>query len=143
MLVVVSIVIMFVGVAEANSTCTVILGSTVVYPHDDPELEPMELGASIFVKVNKNLWRATEEFGLERYDFDDEDASLGVWDGSEFVLEVCCAIMFVGSILTLREQTGGSKWFYESWWDTLKVVWRYGYKAPMKTRSLCVYSSLY
>ena len=67
-----------------------ITGSTTVYPYDDPSLEPHELGASIFVKVNKNMWRAVDEFGLERikFDSDDDEGVMGIWDGHEFVLTV-------------------------------------------------------
>lgn len=61
-------------------------------PYDDPELDPIELGASIFVKANKNLWRATEEFGFERKDFDEGD-TLGIWDGTEFRLMVRSFVM--------------------------------------------------
>lgn len=63
-------------------------GSTTVQPYDDSELEPIELGASIFVKANKNLWRASDEFGFERADFDDNDDSMGIWDGTKFLLTV-------------------------------------------------------
>lgn len=55
-------------------------------PYDDPELQPIELGASIFVEVNQNLWRATEEFGLNRSDWDEGEDSMGLWDGSKFVI---------------------------------------------------------
>ena len=68
---------------------SLVVGSTTVQPHDDPSLLPVELGASIFVKVNKNLWRASEEFGLERVVFEDEaNAIMGFWNGEEFVLTV-------------------------------------------------------
>jgi len=92
--------------------------STVVYPYNNTELEPVELGASIFVKVNKNMWRATEEFGLERIDFGDDGNVMGLWDGSEFVLT-----------------TGGGS-FYNGWWDTVKVIWRYGIQAPRRTQAI-------
>ena len=58
-----------------------------MHPYDDPALEPIELGASIFVRANKNLWRATDEFGLARTDFG-EDGTMGIWDGAEFRLTV-------------------------------------------------------
>ena len=64
-------------------------GSTVVYPRNNTEYEPVELGASIFVQSNKNMWRATEEFGLERIDFGNDNNVMGIWDGKEFVLTVC------------------------------------------------------
>ena len=64
-------------------------GSTTVHPYNDPTLSPIELGASIFVKANKNLWRATDEFGLERLKYDgDDNEVMGIWDGQEFVLTV-------------------------------------------------------
>ena len=40
------------------------------------------------MQVNKNLWRAAEEFGLELSDFDGKEDILGIWDGSEFLLTV-------------------------------------------------------
>ena len=63
-------------------------GSTVVYPYNDTTYNPIELGASIFVGANKNLWRATDEFGLERIAFSDDDDPLGFWDGEKFVFIV-------------------------------------------------------
>jgi prenylcysteine oxidase/farnesylcysteine lyase len=51
-------------------------------------MNPMELGASIFVRVNKNLWRASDEFNLTRVDFEDGDSSMGIWDGQKFLLTV-------------------------------------------------------
>ncbi|KAF6766488.1 Prenylcysteine lyase-domain-containing protein [Ephemerocybe angulata] len=86
--------------------------STTVYPHNDTSLRPIELGASIFVKANKNMWRASEEFNLTRRTFKDEDYETGIWDGEQFILT-----------------------FGGSWWDTLKVLWRYGINAPRKTQS--------
>lgn len=35
-------------------------GSTVVYPHSDPKLQAVELGASIFVGANENLVKAAK-----------------------------------------------------------------------------------
>lgn len=65
------------------------LGSTTVYPYDDAtNFKPIELGASIFVRANKNLWRASDEFELERRDFDDDDSDMGIWDGENFLLTV-------------------------------------------------------
>ncbi len=48
----------------------------------------MELGASIFVEVNKILKNATEEFGLQtqsRSSIEDEPEMLGIWNGEKFV----------------------------------------------------------
>ena len=58
----------------------------MVTPYVD--LSPIELGASIFVKANKNLWRAVDEFGLERISFEDEKDVTGIWVGQQFVLSV-------------------------------------------------------
>lgn len=63
-------------------------GSTTVYPYNDTSLPPIELGASIFVKANKNLWRASDEFNLTREDFEDDDSEMGLWDGEKVVLRV-------------------------------------------------------
>ncbi|KII86384.1 hypothetical protein PLICRDRAFT_164925 [Plicaturopsis crispa FD-325 SS-3] len=92
--------------------------STTVYPYNDSSLEPVELGASIFVTANKNIWRATDEFNLSRVDFEDSDATTGVWDGERLLLTI----------------EGGS--FFREWFGTVKVLWRYGYNAPVKTRAL-------
>ena len=64
-------------------------GSMVVHPYDNMQLRPVELGASIFVEVNRNMWRAVDEFDLERTAYKDASTVMGVWDGSQFVLTVC------------------------------------------------------
>ena len=64
-------------------------GSTTVYPFGDRSLREVELGASIFVKANKNMWRATDEFNLTRRDFKEEDYETTVWDGETFLFRVC------------------------------------------------------
>ncbi|KAH8835831.1 Prenylcysteine lyase-domain-containing protein [Flagelloscypha sp. PMI_526] len=90
--------------------------STVVYPYNDSDtFAPVEIGASIFVAANKNLWRASEEFNLTRRDFskEKEDYEVGVWDGENILLTVG-----------------------NSWWDTAKVLWRYGIWSPRQTQSL-------
>lgn len=38
--------------------------------------------------VNKNLQRATREFNLSLYGFEDEDGALGIWDGEQFLYTV-------------------------------------------------------
>ena len=65
------------------------VGSTVVYPYGNESLTPVEIGAFIFVKANKNLWRATEEFNLTRRDFKDLNYEIGIWDGEAIVISVC------------------------------------------------------
>ncbi|PAV22226.1 FAD NAD(P)-binding domain-containing [Pyrrhoderma noxium] len=92
--------------------------STVVFPHGNQSLDPVELGASIFVEANKNLWRATQEFNLTRLSFDDDDGTTGFWDGHQFVF-------------IMDEGKGIWKWL-----DTIKALWRYGYKSPATTQAL-------
>jgi len=63
-------------------------GSTTVHPYNNTAYEPVELGASIFVRINKNMWRATEEFNLSRYGFEDEDGDMAIWDGEQILFTV-------------------------------------------------------
>ena len=63
-------------------------GSTVVYPYDNSSLPELELGASIFVEANQNLWRASDEFKLTRRDFEDESYETGIWDGEKILFSV-------------------------------------------------------
>lgn len=62
-------------------------GSTTVYPYDNTSLPPLELGASIFVAANKNLWRASDEFNLTRREFE-QGGQTGIWDGQELLFSV-------------------------------------------------------
>ncbi|KAL4962405.1 putative prenylcysteine lyase [Aspergillus stella-maris] len=91
--------------------------STTVNVFDDPAY-PIELGASIFVKVNYNLVNASRELGLNvrgaSYERPMEAETLGVWDGKDFVF--------------VMEDSG-------SWWTIAKLLWRYGL-APIRTRNL-------
>ena len=90
--------------------------STTVDVYGDPA-EPVELGASIFVEVNKNLVSAAREFGLATQGFkpkiEDLPNTLGVYDGQDWV--------FVGS------ESG--------WWTTARILWKYGL-APIRTQQL-------
>ncbi|KDR85286.1 hypothetical protein GALMADRAFT_51898 [Galerina marginata CBS 339.88] len=86
--------------------------STIVYPYNDSSLPELELGASIFVEANKNLWRASDEFNLTRRDFHDQDYETGIWDGEKVLVS-----------------------FSGGWWDTAKVLWRYGFLSPKRTES--------
>ncbi|MCJ1403347.1 hypothetical protein MMC11_006570 [Xylographa trunciseda] len=93
--------------------------STTVNVYGNPA-EPVELGASIFVQVNRNLVSAANEFGLVTTNNADgrpkESADmLGVWDGEVF--------KFVQS-------EGNSKW-----WNIAKLLWKYGL-APIRTQRL-------
>lgn len=91
--------------------------STTVPIKGNASLGSLELGASIFVEVNKHLMTATDKFGLKRTTLADLDnmstlvkerPGLGVWNGKEF----------------LYEDTG-------SYWNSLKSLWRYGF-TPLK-----------
>ncbi|KAJ6574731.1 Prenylcysteine lyase-domain-containing protein [Mycena capillaripes] len=88
--------------------------STVVFPYENTSLPAVELGASIFVKANKNMWRAVDEFNLTRRDFRDEKG-MGIWDGEK--------LLFTAS---------GGWW---SWWDSAKALFRYGFQSPRRTQA--------
>lgn len=90
--------------------------ATTVNAYNNP-LEPVELGASIFVDVNTILKNASETFGLKpknSTETEDDDA-LGIWNGEKFVFT----------------QKAGS-WYY---WDVAKMFWKYGF-APIRTQKL-------
>lgn len=95
----------------------------------------MELGASIFVEANKNLMRAAKEFDLNLTNFIDEFSDTGVWDGEKFDILVC-----TGNVYRKMHSRGLSQLeegtYTKSWWTTLKVLWRYGYSAPVKTQAM-------
>ncbi|GAA5964487.1 hypothetical protein JCM3765_006303 [Sporobolomyces pararoseus] len=81
---------------------------------EEEEVEPIELGASIFVEANKNLQKAVKEFGLETTKYgEQENGETGIWDGEKFVF---------------KESGRG-------WWDKTKLLWRYG-RSPFKVKSL-------
>ncbi|KAG5339896.1 hypothetical protein C0989_003043 [Termitomyces sp. Mn162] len=86
--------------------------SITVYPYDNSSLPPLELGASIFVAANKNLWRASDEFNLTRQAFS-AGGRTGIWDGEDLVFT-----------------------FGDSWWDTIKAIVRYGVLAPKRTQQI-------
>ncbi|OJD13074.1 hypothetical protein AJ78_06431 [Emergomyces pasteurianus Ep9510] len=93
--------------------------STTINLFDDPA-HPIELGASIFVEVNRNLVQASKKFGLILRDADfrqpkESTHSLGVWDGKEFAF---------------LQARGGVYW-----WNVFKLLYKYGW-APMKTQNL-------
>ena len=93
--------------------------STIVYPFDNDTYPSIEVGASIFVKANKNLWKATKSFNLTLQDMhgggDDEDKSgMAIFDGQDFVY-----------------QESGSGY---GWWNMAKLFWRYGY-SPMTVKN--------
>ncbi len=126
-------------------------GRSTTVPVFGDQAQPVELGASIFVEVNRNLVSAVKELGLDingqksssanasstgstegisntstaaNYstaadgddDNDDDDpGGFGVWNGAEFVWR-----------MDDRRP---------SWWNTARLVWRYGL-APVRTQSL-------
>ena len=77
--------------------------STTVHPYNDSSVDPVELGASIFVEVNHILWAAADEFNLTKVGLEGGgDDMVGIWNGREFVL------------------------ILGHWWDLPSMVWRYG-----------------
>ncbi|KAK4184290.1 putative prenylcysteine oxidase [Podospora australis] len=90
--------------------------SLTINAYDDP-LQPIELGASIFIEKNHILYSALQEFNLsKRIPDEDSDPTLGIWDGDKFVF-------------TINEN-------YSFWWNALKVVLKYGIFAPRRTQKL-------
>lgn len=88
-----------------------------MHAYDDPNI-PVELGASIFVQVNRILVNAAKEFNLSISAERSTAAgptipgpSLAVWDGQ--------------SLVVTQEGENG-------WWDIAKLLWKYGL-APIKT----------
>ncbi|KAG6837890.1 hypothetical protein H0H93_013043 [Arthromyces matolae] len=87
--------------------------SITVYPYDNSSLPPLELGASIFVSANKNLWRASDEFNLTRQSFGKVAEQTGIWDGEELLFT-----------------------FGDGWWDTFKAILRYGISSPRRMQQI-------
>lgn len=86
--------------------------------HKSLRYPPIELGASIFVSANKNLWKAVQVFNLTLQEghgggaSSEEDRGMSIWNGESFVY---------------RESS-------YSWWNLSKMIWRYGFSSPMNTR---------
>lgn len=80
-----------------------------MHPYNNTAYEPVELGASIFVRVNKNMWRATKEFNFSRYGFEDEDGDMAIWDGEQilFTVRFLAFIYTTQSLLTSSFQDVG------------------------------------
>lgn len=94
--------------------------STTVDAYSDSS-QPVELGASIYVSVNKILVDAVNEFNLSStnpefaiVDADTKAPGLGFWNGKEFVYTV---------------QGDG-------YWDLVKLAWHYGWYSPFRTQQL-------
>ncbi|RSH90653.1 hypothetical protein EHS25_001258 [Saitozyma podzolica] len=92
--------------------------STTVHPHGDPNLRPVELGASIFVEANRHMVKAAKLFNLTIVDPDFGESGVGIWDGEEF--------LYITSL---------SKSLFSGWWDALSAAWRYGPLSPYRTSS--------
>lgn len=73
-------------------------GSTIVYPYENESLPAIELGASIFVRTNKNLWRASTEFNLTR--FGEGVDGMGIWDGENVIFSVR-GVCILSTVLTI------------------------------------------
>ncbi|KAI1148354.1 prenylcysteine oxidase [Nemania diffusa] len=83
--------------------------------YDDP-IEPVELGASIFVDVNYILSNATRDFKLAVKDPGAEESGLlGIWDGESFVYT-----------------QNSNSW---DWVNLARLFWKYG-TAPYYTHKL-------
>ncbi|KAF2966092.1 hypothetical protein GQX73_g7480 [Xylaria multiplex] len=83
--------------------------------YDDP-IEPIELGASIFVDVNYILSNATRDFKLTVVDPGAEEGGLlGIWDGESFVYT-----------------QDSNSW---DWVNLVRLFWKYG-TAPYYTHKL-------
>ena len=67
-----------------------------MHPYGNKTLKPVELGASIFVtEANMNMYRATQQFGIDTFDFGEDDSDMGVWDGQKFLITVCLQMVRV------------------------------------------------
>ncbi|WWD22349.1 hypothetical protein CI109_106840 [Kwoniella shandongensis] len=92
--------------------------STTVYPHSDKRTRPQELGASVFVKANQNMMKATEYFNLTLIDTSYGEAGVGIWDGHQFLYS-----------------TSASDSTPSSWLDTARALMRYGPLSYARTKS--------
>ncbi|MCO5590582.1 hypothetical protein L7F22_044553 [Adiantum nelumboides] len=94
--------------------------STTVYAYDEPS-EPVELGASVYVQVNKILVKAAQDLNLtvSSNDASTQRETLGIWNGQGFVW---------------TQATSGQAWF-EDYWNLVRLFWRYG-SAPKKAMGL-------
>jgi len=94
---------------------------------NDPRY-PTELGASIFVEINRILFNASRDFNLPTqskvYESTKSDYDLGIWDGESFVFTT-----------TNSDDDGSFKDRWGGWWDIAKLVWKYGL-SPFRLRTL-------
>lgn len=83
-------------------------GRTLTVPVYNDATQPIELGASIFVKINQIMYNSSQLFGLptsEPHKLENGDVT-AIWNGKEFVFE-----------------TSEGTWWV---WDTAKLFWKYG-----------------
>lgn len=109
---------------------TYIGGRTTTVNAFEDKNYPVELGASIFVKINHILYNATRDFGLSTaakiyQAADDSKYDLGIWDGTDFV--------YKAESDGDDDDDGGNKSSWRGWWDIAKLLWKYGL-APIKTQ---------
>jgi prenylcysteine oxidase/farnesylcysteine lyase len=119
---------------KKGSLCFLLLGTTTVYPYGNRSLSPIEIGATIFVRANKNLWRASEEFNLTRRKFGMRSTGLGIWDGRQFLLTVRIIDVFPfcrGSYFLFSQLKND-----DSIMDMLRIFWRYGAFSPYKVNKM-------
>lgn len=89
--------------------------------HGDPS-QPVELGASIFVQVNRNLVNAVQDLGLSIKKADEPEESdgpsevLGIWNGESLVI-------------TISDDS-------YSWWTAAKLIWKYGLLSITRNQAL-------
>ncbi|KAK9374308.1 Prenylcysteine lyase-domain-containing protein [Lipomyces chichibuensis] len=97
--------------------------STTINVHDDPRW-PVEVGASVFVKVNFNLVAAAREFELKVQSYGSRKVRgkdglaiedlFGIWDGRKFVFMQCSE---------------------SSWQSAIKLLYQYG-TSPVRAHLL-------
>ncbi|CAJ0834159.1 1680_t:CDS:2 [Entrophospora sp. SA101] len=75
----------------------------------------IELGATLFIDDNYNMFNSAKKFGLEFIKPGEEvpDARFGIWTGEKFIFEESS----------------------HSYWNLIKIIWKYGI-APFKVKSL-------
>lgn len=78
--------------------------STDAVAGEEDDVDPVEMGASIFVAANKNMQKARRNFGLVE-PYGGEEGNTAIWDGEQWVFE----------------ETNGFGW---DWWHKAKALWR-------------------
>ncbi|KAG6010567.1 hypothetical protein E4U21_005920 [Claviceps maximensis] len=100
-----------------------------VSPFDDPQQQPVELGASIFIKDNHIMYNASQKFGLNFKELTvcEPTDYTAIWDGETIVFR--------------------SEKLRPWWWDAAKLFFKYGlapYRAvQLVKRSVGTFLQLY